>query len=61
MGHSEKISYSDGISKKEGRKFNRELIKEINIHIQDALEYLRKEKNTKKAKAILLSKMSEPQ
>lgn len=33
MGHSEKMSYSDGISKKEGRKFNRKLTKDINIYI----------------------------
>lgn len=33
MGHSEKISYSDRIFKKERRQFNRELIKDINICI----------------------------
>lgn len=58
MGHSKKIS-SDRVSENEGRKFNRELIEDINVYIQDALKSLKK--NTWKAKPCLFSKMAEPQ
>lgn len=42
MGHSKKVSYSNGVSENEGRKFNRALIKYINVYIQDALKRLKK-------------------
>lgn len=46
MGHSEKIFYSDGVSENEGRKFNRELIKDTNVYIQHTLKTLKKKKYT---------------
>lgn len=49
MEHSENIPYSDGVSEKEERKFNRELIKHINIYIQDTLKTLRKNKKHKES------------
>lgn len=61
MEHSENIPYSDEVSEKEERKFNRELIKHINIYIQDTLKTLRKNKNIKKAKRSLFSKMAKLQ
>lgn len=60
MGHSEKIFYSDGVSENEGRKFNRELIKDTNVYIQHALKTL-KYIYTRKAKPCLFSKMAESQ
>lgn len=60
MGHSEKIFYSDVVSENEGRKFNRELIKDTNVYIQHTLKTLKK-KNTRKAKPCLFSKMAESQ